>query len=198
KPVLNALNNDVNGIERVVPLFYKYQHRATISDGTNQPARHFENADKDIALVSTSPDYFKMLDYQWIAGNPHTALDAPDKIVLTSTRAKDYFPSLHPSEIIDKIIVYDDSISRRVSGVVAQLNYPNSFSAYNNEFIAIDKQDLANTQWSGKNSNDLMFIQPLKGVSTTRILEQLNAIDLKHNQEIFEKYNFKSWYEVIP
>src|SRR5699024_5552229 len=53
KPVLNALNNDVNGIERVVPLFYKYQHRATISDGTNQPARHFENADKDIALVST-------------------------------------------------------------------------------------------------------------------------------------------------
>lgn len=197
KPLLNTLQNEVTGVEKVVPMFYKSHHRATINNKSDVPI-HFDNGDDGIQLISTNTDYFTMLDYQWLAGNTATALDAPDKVVLTDTRANDYFPSLPPREIIDKVIVYDDSISRRVSGVVAQLNFPNSFSAYNNEFIAISKEDVANKNWDSKNSNDLMFIQPLKGVALKTILDQLNAIDLKHNKEMYEKYNFKSWYDAIP
>lgn len=198
KPILNALQNDITGMEKVVPMFYKSHHRATINNGADTQARQFENADNDIQLVSTTADYFNMLGYQWLVGNAATALDAPDKVVLTNTRAHEYFPSLQPQEIIGKMIVYDDSVSRRVSGVVAQLNFPNSFSAYNNEFIPISKEDVADKRWSSKSSNDLMFIQPLKGVTTKNILDQLNAIDLKNNNEMYEKYNFKSWYDVIP
>jgi len=198
KPILNALQNDVTGVEKVVPMFYKYQHRAAINDDASTPVRKFENADKDIQLVSTNADYFNMLGYHWLAGNAATALDAPDKVVLTDTRAREYFPSLQPLEIVGKIIVYDETISRRVSGVVAQLNFPNSFSAFNNEFIPIDKEEIADNRWSSKSSNDLMFIQPLKGVTTNNILDQLNSIDLKYNKEMFEKYKFKSWYDVIP
>ncbi|HXJ99213.1 MAG TPA: ABC transporter permease, partial [Gelidibacter sp.] len=119
-PILNALQNDITGVEKVVPMFYKSHHRAVINDGADTPIRQFENGDNDIRLVSTNVDYFSMLDYQWLAGNALTALDAPDKVVLTDTRAQEFFPSLQLEEIIGKVIVYDDSISRRISGVVAQ------------------------------------------------------------------------------
>lgn len=198
KPVLNALKNDVTGADLVVPMFYKKQHRATINDGAGSPVRQFEKGDDDIQLVSTLPDYFKLLNYQWLAGNPATALDAPDKVVLTDTRAQEYFPSFKPQEIIGKTIVYDDTVLRRISGVVAQLNYPNSFSADNNEFIPVDEEDLADNNWGGKNSNDLIFIKPAKGTNPQKIMKQLNAINLKYNKEDFEKYNYKSWYDVMP
>lgn len=198
KPVLNALINNVTGTKMVVPMFYKQQHRATINDGANKPLRQFENGVGTIHLVSTNPEYFKMLGYRWLAGNPATALDAPEKLVLTDTKAQEYFPALNPQETIGKTIVYDDTVFRRVSGVVAQLNYPNSFSEDNNEFIPIDKEDLANINWGGKNSSTLLFIKPVNGVNPEAIMKQLNAINLKHNKESFEKYNFKSWYDVIP
>ena len=198
KPVLNALKNDVTGVEMVVPMFYKYQHRATINDGAGSPVRQFEKGDDDIQLISTLPDYFKLLNYQWLAGYPATALDAPDKVVLTDTRAHEYFPSLKPQQIIGKTIVYDDTVLRQVSGVVAQLKYPNSFSADNNEFIPVDKDDLADNNWGGKNSNDLIFIKPAKETNPQKIMKQLNAINLKNNKEDFEKYNYKSWYDVMP
>jgi ABC-type antimicrobial peptide transport system permease subunit len=198
KPVLNALKNDVSGAGLVVPMFYKKQHRATINDGAGSPVRQFEKGDDDIQLVSTLPDYFKLLNYQWLAGNPATALDAPDKVVLTDTRAQEYFPSFKPQEIIGKTIVYDDTVLRRISGVVAQLNYPNSFSEDNNEFIPVDKEDFADNNWGGKNSDDLIFIKPAKGTNPQKIMKQLNAINLKYNKEDFKKYNYKSWYDVMP
>ncbi len=198
KPVLNALTNEVTGAQMVVPMFYKYQHRATINDDASKPVSQFENGESDIQLVSTNTDYFKMLDYQWLAGTPSKALDAPDEVVLTDTRAREYFPALNPQEIIGKTIVYDDTVYRRVTGVVAQLNFPNSFNKDNNEFIPIEKEDLGDNNWGGKSSNDLIFIKPHKNVNPGKIIEQLNAINLKYNKDDFEKYKFKSWYDVLP
>lgn len=198
KPVLNALNNDITGAKMVVPMFYKFHHQAVINEGPDKPKRQFENADDDIQLVSTNTDYFKMLGYHWLAGTASAALDAPDKVVLTDTRALEYFPSLNPQDIIGKTIVYDDTIYRRVSGVVAQLNFPNSFSKDNNEFIPVDKEDLADNNWGSKNSHDLLFVKPDKKVTPGKILAQLNALNLKFNQENFDKYKYKTWYEVLP
>ncbi len=198
KPVLNALANDITDTQMVVPMFYKYPHRAVINDGAGKPTRRFEKGENDLQLVSTNTDYFKMLGYKWLAGNPVAALDATDKVVLTDTKANEYFPSLNPQEIIGKTIVYDDTVFRRVSAVVAQLNFPNSFSNDNNEFIPIDKEDIADNNWGGMSSNDLLFIKLSQSVNPGKIMAQLNAINLKYNKENFEKYNYKSWYDVLP
>lgn len=197
KPVLNALKNQVTGVELVVPMFYKYQHEATVTDKTGA-ARSFVKADGDIQLVSTSSDYFKLLSYQWVAGDPATALNAPDKVVLTDTRAREYFPSLKPPDVVGKTITYDDTVFRRVSAVVMQLNYPNSFSADNNEFIAVAKKDITDDGWGNMSSNDLIYIKPVKTASIAGIMKQLTAINYEHNKEDFEKYKYKSWYDVIP
>lgn len=198
KPVVHALQNEVSGIEMVVPTFYKSAHHAIVSNGNHNPEKRVENGDNGIQMVATVSDYFKMLSYHWLAGNASTSLDAPNKVVLTDTRAKVYFPQLKPQEMLGKIIVYDDSVYRTVSGIVAQLSTPNSFSADNNEFIPMDKEDIANNNWGGMNSNDLVYLKPAKGVTTARILDQLNVINEKFNKDNFEKYGYKSWYAVMP
>ena len=47
-------------------------------------------------------------------------------------------------------------------------------------------------------SNDLLFIKLSQSVNPGKIMAQLNAINLKYNKENFERYNYKSWYDVLP
>lgn len=197
-PVYNTLAHDVTGVQTVVPLFYKYHHKVVIAGKENTTPVQVEDLNKDITLVSTTPDYFNMLGYRWLAGNEATALDAPDKVVLTDQRAGIYFPSLSPQQMVGRTIVYDDTMTRQVSGVVAQLDYPNSFSAENNEFIPLLKDDLTDNEWGGMSSDNLVFIKPDKGANPQRIMDQLNVVNTKYNQENFEKYKYKTWYDVLP
>lgn len=198
KPIFNALKNDVSGADLVVPLFYRYQHVATVNDAEGQPVRRVENSDNDIQLVSTTADYFNLLPYRWLAGNPASALDAPDKVVLTDTRASVYFPNVLPQNLIGKTIVYDDTVQRRISGIVSQLDFPNSFSNNNNEFIALDKKDLADNNWDSRNSNDLVYIKTASAANTRKAIDQLNALQNKYSGESFQKYNYRVWYKSIP
>lgn len=197
RPIYNALKNDFSGLDLVVPMFYQYQHQAAVKDNAGS-AKQFVNPETDIQIVSTTADYFNMLSYHWLAGDERTALDGPDKVVLTDSRAKFYFPQASPKDLLGKTIVYDDTVYRQVAGVVAQHNFPNSFSDDNNEFIAINQKDLADANWAGKSSNDLVYIKASAAGNISKAMSQLNALDTKHNGENFEKYNYRSWYDVLP
>lgn len=196
KPVFNTLRTQIPGAERTVPMFYKYHHHATLPGKENEQIRgRIGEEEVDLQLVSTSPDYFKMFPHQFLAGD--ALLDAPDKVILTETKAREYFPSLAPADIIGRTITYDDSVVRRVTAVVTALDFPNSFEG-NDQFIALSKKDLANDKWGNMSSNDLIFIQPSPGAGITKIMGQLNEINAKYNKEDFEKYKYKGWFEVFP
>jgi putative ABC transport system permease protein len=60
--------------------------------------------------------FFSMFSFPLVMGNPITALDAPDKIVLTETSAKKYFGNESP---LGKIIRIEDAKDFMVSGVAA-------------------------------------------------------------------------------
>ncbi|WP_018629404.1 ABC transporter permease [Niabella aurantiaca] len=197
RPIVNVLKNDIAGAALVVPMFYKYRQFATVKEGKGAASRRIEK-EEDIQQVATLPDYFKLLDYTWLAGDRNTALDAPDKVVLTEARVKEYFPLRTPQQVIGRRIAYNDTVIYRVSGVVAAPEYPNSFGKDNMEFIRVAPQDLDNNSWDAVNSNDLLFIKPAAGMKPDRLLSQLNAINLKHNRESFEKYHYSRWYEVLP
>ncbi len=196
RPVVNVLKNEIPGAELTVPMFYKYHHHAS-ADRNEQIRRYVNGEEVDRQLVSTLPDYFRMFPHTFLSGDIKNALDAPDKVVLTDKAAKEYFPSLSPAEIIGKTITYDDSVVRRVSAVVAAYDFPNSFSEDNNEFIPLGKEELADGFWGGMSSHDLVFIKPAPGAEVSKIMDQVNKANLEHNRETYEKYKYKSWYEVI-
>jgi len=191
KGLLSPLINEISGLKAVVPMYNRRSESVTIKD--QGKLLNFENPEKQ---VSTLPSYFEMIPYKWLTGNLKNALDAPDKVVLTQSRAQQYFPNVPVQSLLGKTIVYNDTLSIVVSGVVEDLDYPNSFDAQ--EFFSVSSQDLANDNWNGRSSDDLLYVKLEKGGTPSPVLKHINAINESHNGEDFKKYNYKSWYESLP
>ena len=191
KGLLSPLINEISGLKAVVPMYNRRSESVTIKD--QGKLLNFENPEKQI---STLPSYFEMIPYKWLTGNLKNALDAPDKVVLTQSRAQQYFPNVPVQSLLGKTIVYNDTLSIVVSGVVEDLDYPNSFDAQ--EFFSVSSQDLANDNWNGRSSDDLLYVKLEKGGTSSPVLKHINAINESHNGEDFKKYNYKSWYESLP
>lgn len=187
KGVLPAMLREISGLEEVSPVYY--QHYETAQTAKSPLV---ENLSERIA---TLPGYFKMIGYQWLAGNAQQALKTPEQVILTASRAQYYFPDKRPSEIIGQTITYNDTIQKTVSGVLADLGYLNSFPAQ--EFFPIDQESLTSTDWSSLSSNELLFVKLKKGVSTKTVLDQLNALNEKINSEVFKQRNFKSHFKLL-
>ncbi|MCL7988093.1 ABC transporter permease [Sphingobacterium sp. lm-10] len=195
QPAVNLLLHETSGVELVVPMFYRYHNSVKIpNERTNKP----KEFDVELAHVTTLPEYFDMIEYRWLAGDKKTALDAPDKIVLTTSKAKEYFGKLPAAEILGRTIIYDDTVSFQISGVVANLDYANSFNHDNLEFRRVSDADLNNDWWTSKSSSDLIFFKTMRGTSPAPIMAHLNTVHRDHSAEIFKKYQYESWYEALP
>jgi putative ABC transport system permease protein len=60
----------------------------------------------------------RVFNYQWVAGNPNTALSAPNSIVLTETMAKKYFGA---RDAMGQTINLDQQFNCKVTGVIRDL-----------------------------------------------------------------------------
>lgn len=108
------------------------------------------------AYVDTS--FFQFFSqYDWLAGNPKTALREPFQVVLTSEQAFKYFGQL-PVEVLGKRITYEDSLEVRVVGVVKQK--PGNTDFLFTDFISqmtiesswMHSQFPSRSNWQGTNS----------------------------------------------
>ncbi len=192
KGLLSPLLNDISGLKAVVPMYYRYSEMASINQDQEKPL-NFDNPEKQVGTLSS---YFEMIPYKWLAGDSKTALDAPNKVVLTQSRAQQYFPDMPVQSALGKTIIYNDTLSVVVSGIVADLDYPSSFDAQ--EFFAISSQDLISDDWDEKNSDNLLYIKLAKGGTPNVVLQQLNTINESYNKKNFEKYNYRTWYDALP
>ena len=85
---------------------------ATVHMGSQAMAESVQRVD---------PEFFFVTGLTLIAGDTATALDAPDKVVLTRAMADKYFPGQAPRSIIGKVMrLSDDEDTRdyRISGVM--------------------------------------------------------------------------------
>ncbi|QNL50949.1 ABC transporter permease [Olivibacter sp. SDN3] len=187
KAILPHVLHDISGIEKTAPLYYRNYSSAKTSDG-----RTLDQLDEQVA---TLPDYFEMIGYQWLAGNPRQAI-ASDKVVLTAKRAQRYFPGKSPETMIGQTITYNDTVQKTVSGILVDLDYLNSFPPQ--EFFALNQEELTNTNWQHVSSEELLYVKLEKGVSTKTVLDQLNRINSAVNREIFQQYNFTSSFKLLP
>jgi len=175
-PLAGALKAQGTGVEFVAPLF-TVNPDVLIAGNKNVPEK-FKAQDR---IVLADQEYFKIFNYQWLAGSAAHALDAPNQVVLTSERAKLYFPSLRYDQIIGKVITYD-SLKTTVTGIVQTLKENTDFSFH--DFISfssgIGYKDLADQlqlkEWESTNSAFEVFVKLLPGGSAPSIVNQMNAI----------------------
>ncbi len=186
-PLANAIQTEVTGVELTVPVM-QFQGDATakvtISKATNQRVVFKKQPD----IVFANPQYFYLLPFKWIAGTPNTSLKNPFNVVLTESRAHEYFPSLPANDIIGKQINYNDDITVTVSGIVKDLNKQTAFNVV--EFISyatiaqthLQDQFMMNV-WNDWMAYSQLYIKLSAGSKAPQIESQLKTLLAKYDKD---------------
>lgn len=175
-PLYQGIAEEIAGVDYVVPVFGQWVNSLTIKR-ENQEIFRKEDPDQ---IAATTTSYFKMLPYRWIAGDKHTALNAPESVVLTESRAHAYFPNVKPEDILHETITYygRDTLTRTVTGIVADYYTPSEFTT--REFFALSKTNYEAYMWTNTNGSDRLYLQLAEGVDANAKLREINELDARH------------------
>ena len=175
-PLPGAIKSQVTGVEFTAPIF-TLSPDVFIAGKKNVPTR-FKAQDR---VVLADQQYFKIFNYVWLAGSSAHALDAPNHVVLTSDRAKLYFPSLTYDQMIGKVVTYD-TIKTTISGIVQTIkeNTDLSFHDFISYSTGATNKDLADElqlkEWESTTSASELFIKLFPKIAPGNVEKQLNTI----------------------
>jgi putative ABC transport system permease protein len=187
-PLGSAIQREVTGVEATVPVM-QFQ-----GDATAKVSIERTNSAQPLVLKSqpgivfTNPQYFSLLPFKWVTGTPGTSLKSPFNVVLTESRAKQYFPSANINDVIGKQIKYNDDFTATVSGVVKDFNERTSFDAV--EFISFSsiaqthmQNDFMMNNWNDWMGYSHLYIKLAKNSAAANIESQLNGLLRKYNKD---------------
>lgn len=170
-----AVRNEVSGIE-IVAAFHEYWAKVSLPNGNAKPIRMESKTKK----IITEPQYFQIIQYEWLKGSPETALSEPNKVVLTEKQAKLYFGE---SEAMGRQILYGDSLWVTVSGIVKDFEQASDFKVFTDfiSFKSIEgngflKRNYNLSDWSSTNGSSQLFVKLSQGTDTTQVNAQLVGI----------------------
>jgi putative ABC transport system permease protein len=181
-PLAGAVQAEATGVKQVVPFFTYGGMNVFIPNKTDVPTK-FKNQDN---LVLADGRYFKLLEYNWLAGSAKTALNEPYQVVLTSNQARIYFPKLSYSQMVGKTIIYD-TIKTTVTGIVqtpaenTDFNFHDFISYSTGQNNPVLKDNLQLTEWGSTTSASVLFIKLADNTSPANVEKQLNVLLKKHH-----------------
>ena len=194
-PMADAVRRQIGGIERVIPVRSKWIEHVQIQQKSGKPVQFDEVKN----VVATDTNYFKMVPYRWLSGDPVRALAQPNQVVLTQSRAAQYFPGLLPQQILKRTITYWDTLSVQIAGVVADLPYSSDFTGQ--EFLSAStlKPSRNPDEWGSTNSNTQLYLV-LNAQANPRYVEaQINALSTKNSEAAMKKWGgSKRWHLLQP
>jgi len=138
-------------------------------------------------VIYSDAGYFKTINYKWLVGSEETALQAPGEVVLSEARARKYFPDLELATIMGKTLVYNDSISTNVVGIVA--NFEERTDLKFEEFISLktaNRQDMTSAvqdaHWHNTNGASQLFVKLAATTEVAQVQKVLNEITKEHEE----------------
>jgi len=176
-PLPWAIKNQVTGLQLSVPVFRLLLPDVVIPKGQSAPVKFRQQPN----VVFADSSYFKLISYKWMAGSALTALNEPDRVVLTADQATRYFPGLSYDKMIGKTVIYD-TVRTTVSGIIAPLAENSDFTFH--DFISYPtafanpglKMQLNLRNWGGTNTLRQLFFKLSPGTSVANVERQLNTI----------------------
>ena len=180
-PLAQALIDlQLEELETVAPFFTTYPLHVETQESGNR----FKSPE---SVIYTDPSFFQTFEYNWLAGDKQSALQEPNKVVLSEERAKKYFPNQDFEGVIGKSVVYNDTIPATVSGIVA--NFKNRTDIVFEEFISLKTaatQDMTNAvneaNWNNTNSASQLFIQLSENTIPAEVQKTLTRIAKEHDE----------------
>jgi putative ABC transport system permease protein len=127
--IVPAMRNDFPELENITQIFY--QREGLVKIGQNK------FMEKSYAYVDN--DFPKIFDFQWISGNPATALSEPNSVVLTETTAQKYFGT---KPAMGETINLENQFTVKVKGIIK--NPPGNTSLPFNFLVSLNTQKFSN------------------------------------------------------
>ena len=184
--VPGAIRKEVTGFETIAA-FHNIESDVLIPNGKEKPKR-FESRRRTggpADLVVAEPQYFDIFTYQWLAGNPRTALTEPFKVVLSERKAHIYFGDISPEQMIGKEVIYLDSVRVSVTGIVRDWTQPTDFTF--TDFISFStirasqlKREINLDQWNDIWSASQAFVKLAKGVNPAQLTPAFEQFGKRH------------------
>jgi putative ABC transport system permease protein len=202
-PLGSAIENEITGVDQTIPVF-QFQGDATaqvqiLKKETGNPVVIKKQPD----IVFTNRDYFLTLPFEWITGSLQTSLEKPFSVVLTESRALQYFGGIPYREMIGREIMYNNNLTATVSGIVRDLNKNTSFNAV--EFISLPTIAKTNLQqqfmmnvWNDWMAYAQLYIKLSKGTDATKMEAQLNKLFKKYNKNAYKDANNMMRFHLQP
>lgn len=135
---------------------------------------------------------FDMFTYEFINGDPSTALDAPFSLVLTETVAKKYFPN--PADALGQSLQNQQGEEFKITAVMRDVPLNSHFT-----FEGLVSQNTRPQQqggWGGFGT--ITYIQLPAGYDLSKMYGSLEKILKEKVQVIFDQYDIKVKYRLQP
>ena len=182
-----TLQSELTGCEAVAG-FYMLNAKVSIPAAAGSKAPKSFDAPSSGAtpnIIIAQPEYFKIFQYTWLAGNPATSLSEPFRVVLTQDKLHYYFGNITPEAAIGRQIIYNDSLPVYVSGVVKSWDHNTdfaftdfiSFATTRNSFL---KDILGFDQWGMWSGATQGFVKLAENTTPAQIERQFPAFVKKY------------------
>jgi len=187
-PLPDAIRREITGIETSTAFYTAYPKVSIPAQPGILPSSGGKPAvfksEKNFTYADNN--YFTLFpNYRWLAGSPEKALQEPNSAVLSKSRANLYFPGLSPADIIGKHIVYEDTLTTVVTGVIADLDKPTSLNF--KEFVSLSsirhhspESYRKSTDWNSITSNSQCFLKLSPATKPAQIEAQLAVLRHKY------------------
>jgi putative ABC transport system permease protein len=184
---LNSPFKEVAGIEHLIAgfeakaAFHVFGSTISVPSANGQVIKTYDNRqDGSYALstILTGPDFFSVFPHVWLAGSP-SVLDQPGHIVLAESVARKYFGTDKVDQILDRKVIYEDSLTLTVAGIVSDWSRPSDLNY--TSFISIStapktwlRDRIPTIDWSSlQPRRSQAFVRLEKGVVPARVNAEL-------------------------
>lgn len=182
-PLGEVIDSEIPGIIAKGRLNTLYQTLVVVSEGNRVMGRSNESTFAD-------PGFFQIFPRKWLAGNPQSALEQPNSIVITQSNLERYFPGVQANEALGKELIWidNDTIRTQVTGVVE--DYTENTDLIFKDFISYStiqteeqKEWYGLHSWGNVNSSSQLFIKAEPQVDVGILHESLAKLAKKHYDE---------------
>ncbi|HLX94086.1 MAG TPA: ABC transporter permease, partial [Puia sp.] len=182
-PVGPTLRQETTGFSAVTALFTDDTKVLIPIAGQPSLVIPANRGDQKYHITFADTDYLKIFHYQWLAGNPATALQKPFSVVLTESEAKRYFQGGTPEKWMGRSVVYEDSLMVSVTGIVKDWVQNTDFGfkdliSYNTLESSFLKSYIGG--WNMISSGINVYVKLAPGVTAAQVEQQFPAFFLRH------------------
>jgi len=184
---LNSPFKEVAGVEHLISgfeaktAFHIFGSTISIPSTNGQVTKTYDNRQEGgyaLSTILTGPDFFRLFPHVWLAGTP-SVLDSPGRIVLAESVARKYFGTDRVEQMLDRKVIYEDSLTLSVAGIVRDWNRPSDLNY--TSFISVStapatwlRVRIPTTDWSSlQPRRSQAFVELEKGVTLARVNAEL-------------------------